>query len=189
MAGCALSQDIAGICLVLAGGDADMDLEEVMLEADRFMVENNRHFGISRTDLRGLFQSLFLWNLEDSHPLAVRLGDRWKEGAFDGIRLWEIVPVILAYHDAAFNDEGEHWCGLDDGADACSREWYEKNDMASWYGYDWGQYCGRVKIKEAMRELFHPRRCPGREAVEELMRAHGLDEKLLYHCSRRGRSS
>lgn len=175
MAAWTLSQDIAGICLVLAGGDANMDLEEVMLEADRFMVENNRHFGISRTDLRGLFQSLFLWNLDDNHPLALRLGDRWKEGAFDGIRLWEIVPILLEYHDAVSNDEGAHWCSLDDGADACSREW--------------GQYCGKAKMKEAMRELFRGQKCPGREAVAELMRAHGLDEKLLYGCSRRGRSS
>ena len=125
MAAWTLSQDIVGICLVLAGGEADMDLEEVMLEADRFQVANDLHFGISRTDLRGLFQSLFLWNLGANHPLAVRLGDRWKEGAFGGLRLREIVPVLLEFHDAAFNDEGQHWCHPDHGADAASHEWID----------------------------------------------------------------
>jgi hypothetical protein len=189
MAAWTLSQDIVGICLVLAKGDAGLDLEEVMLEADRFMVDNNRHFGISRTDLRGLFQSLFLWNLESDHPLAVRLGNRWMEGAFDGVRLWEMVPILLDYHDAAFNDEGQNFCRLDDGADSCSRESYDGDGMSSWYGYDWGQYCARVKAKQAMRELFRGRKCPSPEAVAQLMRAHGLDEALLHHCSRRGRSS
>ena len=189
MAAWALSQDIVGICLVLARGDAAMDLEEVMLEADRFMVENNRHFGISRTDLRGLLQSLFLWDLPDDHPLATRLAGRWKEGAFDGIRLWEIAPILLEYHDASFSDEGQSWSGLEDGADACTREQYEQLGMESWYGYDWAQYSGRTKIGEAMRQLFRGRKCPAAEATSELMRAHGLDEKLLYHCSRQGRAS
>jgi hypothetical protein len=189
MAAWTLSQDIVGICLVLAGGDASMDLEEVMLEADRFMLEKDRHFGTSRTGLRGLIQSLFLWDLEDGHPLAVRLAGRWKEGAFDGVRLWEVAPILLGYHDAAFSDEGQQWCGLEDGADACSREWYEANDMASGYGYDWGQYCRKVKTKAALRELFRGQGCPGPETTAKLMREHGLDEELLYHCSRRGRSS
>lgn len=189
MAARALSQDIVGICLVLAGGDAGMDLEEVMLEADRFMVENNRHFGISRTDLRGLFQSLFLWDLPDDHPLAIRLAGRWKEGAFDGIGLWEIAPIVLEYHDAAFNDEGQSWCDLDDGTDACSRQRYEELGMESWYGYGWARYSDKMKTREALRQLFRERKCPGAETTSQLMRAHRLDDQLLHHCSRRGRAS
>lgn len=189
MAARTLSQDIVGICLVLAGGDAGKDMEEVMLEADRFMVENNRHFGVSRTGLRGLLQSLFLWSLESTHPLALRLGDRWKEGAFDGVRLWEMAPILLQYHDASFSNQGEDWCGLDDGADAWSREQYEKQDMESWYGYRWEEYRARTAAKEAMRGLFRARGCPGPEAVRQLMTAQGLDEELLYRCSRRGRAS
>ncbi len=189
MAARCLAQDIVGVCLVLAGGDPGMDLEEVMLEADRFMVENNRHFGISRTGLRGLIQSLFLWNLEDDHPLAVRLGGLWKEGAFDGIRLWEIVPILLQYHDAEFSDEGEHWCALEDDADACSEEWYKAGDMASWYGYDRPGYRARARTKEALIDLFRGTECPRREDTAQVMRQYGLNEELLYRCSRRGRSS
>ncbi len=189
MAARTLSQDIVGICLVLAAGDAGMDLEEVMLEADRFMVESNRHFGISRTGLRGVLQSLFLWDLEEDHPLAIRLGNRWQEGAFDGIRLWEMAPVLLQYHDACFSDEGERWCCLEDDAEACSRETYLENDMASWYGYDWPQYCGRARAGEALSRLFGGQGCPPREAVRQVMREHGLDQGLLHHCSRKGRSS
>ncbi len=189
MAARTLSQDIVGICLVLSGGDAGMDLEEVMLAADRFMMENNRHFGISRTGLRGLVQALFLWDLPDDHPLAIRLAGRWKEGAFEGIRLWEIATLLLEYHDAAFSDGGESWCGLDDGADACTREQYEGLGLELWYGYSWAQYLARVRMKEAMRGLFLTPDCSGQEAVRQLMKEHGLDEKLLYHCSRRGRAS
>ena len=189
MAAWTLSQDIVGICLVLAGGDAGMDLEEVMLEADRFMVENNRHFGISRTGLRGLFQSLFLWDLPEDHPLTVRLSGRWKEGAFNGIRLWEIAPIVLEYHDAAFSDKGEGWCGLEDGADALTRERYDELGMESWYGHDWARYCAKTKTREAMRQLFRGQECPAAESTTQLMKAHGIDDRLLYHCSRRGRTS
>jgi hypothetical protein len=189
MANMTLSQDIVGICLVLAKGDANMGLEEVMLEADRFQEANNRHFGIGRRDLRGLFQSLFLWELGADHPLAIRLGKRWKEGAFDGIRLYEIVPIVLEYHDGGFNDEDEMWCGLENGAPTRTRERYEKGFLEDWLGYSWEQYCEKVRIKQAMRQLFHGQEYPDRSSMVQFMKAHGIDDRLLHHCSRPGWSS
>ena len=189
MANMTLSQDIVGICLVLAKGDANMDLEQVMFEADRFQETNNRHFGIGRADLRGLFRSLFLWELEADHPLTIRLGDRWKEGAFAGIRLYEIIPVLLEYHDAGFNDEDEMWCGLDHGTGGYNREDYDKYSVEHWIRYDWDRYCAKMKTKQAMRQLFRGQECPGQEFVVHFMKEHGIDERLLYHCSRRGSSS
>ena len=62
MAASILSQDLVGVCLILCKGNTRMDLEKMIQKAEEFQDNNNRHFGISRSDLRGLFLML-LWDL------------------------------------------------------------------------------------------------------------------------------
>ena len=191
MANMTLSQDIVGICLILAGGDADMDLETVLLAAERFQEDNNRHFGIGRRDLRGLFRSLHYWGIigiDSGHALEWRLGRRLTDAGFGGLRLRDVIPYVLQSHEAYFNDEGEYWIGFDNGADAHTREEYEKRNI-DWTGYGWDEYCRKVKTRQAMRQIFRGEERPSRDTVVQFMTEHGVDDRLLHHCSRRGWSS
>jgi hypothetical protein len=184
MAGGTLSQDIVAICLVLAEGDANVDLEQVMLEADRFQEANNRHFGLTRQDLRGLFASLFAWDLGSEHPLAIRLGRSWLEHKFKGVQLREIIPLILPFQEAYFNDEGEYWVHLD----IATREEYRSHGYKGWYGYNWEEYCQKVQMKQVTKELFSKRESRQPEPVVQFMKIRDIDDRLLYHCSRPGES-
>ena len=185
MATAALSQDIVGICLVLAKGDTNMDFEQVMLEAEEFQKRNNRHFGIGREDLRGVFASLFIWNLEREHPLSIRLGCSWQERTFKGVQLREIIPLILPFQDAYFNDEGEYW----NHVDIATCEEYWRYGCEGWYRYNWEGYCQKVQMKQAMQDLFSNRESQQQESVVLFMKLHEIDDRLLSHCSRPGESS
>ena len=95
MAASILSQDILAICLFLADGNIDLSIEEVIHRVEKYQEEQDRHFGISRSDFRNLFHMLISWEL------------RIKE--FDDIKLSDIITDILMYQYAHFNDEGENW--------------------------------------------------------------------------------
>jgi len=96
MAATIMSQDILAICLLLSDGNLDLNLKEVILRAEEYQETQGRHFGISRSDFRGLFQ-LQNWEYE-----------------MDAIKMRDIINDILEYHDAYFNDEGEYWYKGDD---------------------------------------------------------------------------
>lgn len=55
---CTKSEDIVAICLVLAEGDIQKSIEEIIIRVENYQINNNRHFGISRYDFRGLFYEL-----------------------------------------------------------------------------------------------------------------------------------
>ncbi len=96
MAATILSQDILAICLLLSDGNLDLSLKEVIHRAEEYQETQDRHFGISRSDFRGLFHRLN-WAYE-----------------MDAIKMREVISDILEYHDAYFNDEGESWYKADD---------------------------------------------------------------------------
>jgi len=191
MAAYSLCQDMVGICLVLAKGDTNMGFEQVILEAEEFQKSNNRHFGIEPTCLRGLFFTGLMRELGSNHPLEQRLEDSWRQGTctFKGIELCEIIPVVLPFFDAHFCDEGDYWSRpqeLWELSDVATREEYESSHLEWWYGYKWEEYSGKLQMKREMRQLFLDAAPPQPEAVRQFMTRHGIDDSLLYRCSRPG---
>jgi len=170
MAASILSQDLVGICLILCKGNTSINLEKMIRKAEEFQNNNNRHFGISRSDFRGLFWMLLHWEL------GIK-----KE--FRQLNLSEIILNILEYHDAHFNDEGEHWTGRDN----------EISDYGIfhryWYGYDKNEYCEKVTAKKIMKEFFKNQRNPGPIIVMQFLDRLKFDDNILYQCSRAGESS
>ena len=98
-----LSQDIIAICLVLSEGNLTMSLGELIERVEQYQERQDRHFGLSRQDFRGLFRNwlcdLGLAKLDDFSPLAPRCP----------IPLQRLLSRILEFHSAWFNDEGEYW--------------------------------------------------------------------------------
>jgi hypothetical protein len=170
MAASILSQDLVGICLILCKGDTLMDLEEMIQKAEEFQNNNNRHFGISRSDFRGLFWMLLNWEL------GIK-----KE--FNQVRLSDVISNILDYHDVYFNDEGEHWTRRDNEISV-----YEIFHRY-WYGYDKNEYCEKVTIKKRMKEFFKNQRNPDPKVVIQVLDRLKFDDNILYQCSRTGESS
>jgi hypothetical protein len=171
MAAAILSQDLVGICLILCKGNTCMDLEKMIQKAEEFQNNNNRHFGISRSDFRCLFWMLLNWEL------GIK-----KE--FNQVRLSDIISNILDYHDVYFNDEGEHWTGRDNEISD-----YEKCDHYYWYGYDKNEYCKKVLIKKIMKEFFKNQISPDPTIVMQFLDRLKFDDDILYQCSRSGESS
>lgn len=171
MATSILTEDFVGICLILVEGNISASLEDVILTAERFQQEHNRHFGTWENDFRLLF-------LADPNWAWTRSGD------FRHIPLQDIIPRILSFREAYFNDEGAHLFGKDGDI---FLDTYE-NETAYWTGYGREQLRRKLKTKAEMKEYF---RGEFREAkaVREWMRLHGIRRDLLYRCSRHGTSS
>lgn len=170
MAASILSQDLVGICLILCKGNTRMNLEKMIQKAEKFQDNNNRHFGISRSDFRCLFWMLLYWEL------GIK-----KE--FKQVELSEIILNMLVYHDAHFNDEGEHWTVRDNEISN-----YEKCDHY-WYGYDKNEYCEKVTTKKIMIEFFKNQKNPDPTIVMQFLDRLKFDDNILYQFSRAGESS
>ena len=84
MAAAILSQDILAICLLLAEGNIDLSMEEVIHRAENFQEDQDRHFGITRSDFRGLFNYWFMFDLAIIH----------FDDGIDGIKLKDIVIYL-----------------------------------------------------------------------------------------------
>ena len=106
MAAAILSQDLLAMFLLAAEGDLKASLEDVLTVLEEFQENNDRHFGITRNDLRNLL------GLEFSLGYYSQFG---KSGGQKGskplkdVRLGEVAPFILRHFDALFNDEGEYF--------------------------------------------------------------------------------
>lgn len=164
-----LSQDILAICLLFADGDMDVSLEEVIQRAEEYQEMQDRHFGISRSDFRGLFNMLLSWELGIKKP-----GDK-----MDDTRLSDVVTDILDYHDAYFNDEGESWTRSTNA------------EFDDWYGYEEGFYKQRMVIKEKMKVFFQHKKDGSfsQNVVKRFMEEIHISKILLDNCSRPGESS
>ena len=172
-----LSQDILAICLLLADGNIDLSMEEVVHRVEIFQEDQDRHFGITRYDFRGLFNYWFMFDLGIIHC---------DEG-IDGIKLKDVAIDVLTYHDAHFNDEGEYWTKE-------KESWNEKlfmEHIKSWYSYDEENYQEKLIIKKKMKRFFedqeltilHP------EFVMKFMEELKISDTILFYCSRPGKSS
>ena len=99
-----LTEDFLGICLILANGDINIELEEVICRAEAYQKSSDCHFGITRDDFRNAFSIL---SFETYHEAG--FGD-YEEMLMERPLLQHWIDPILNYEDIYFNDEGEHWC-------------------------------------------------------------------------------
>ena len=163
-----LTQDIVGILLILSDGDVDLTLGKNIRLAENFQQVHNRHFGISQSDFRNLFCNLFF-----EEPRF----QGYKQD-LSGISLGEVIPEILRYQAAYFNDEGEYWITLEELTD---------QDLALDDDYASEELSIQMELKDQMRRfLENP---PNQDAVREYMKEHNVSEKILYLWSRKGESS
>jgi len=167
-----LTQDLVAVCLLLVEGNLDATLEEVIRRADEFQEKRDRHFGISRSDLRGLFQ---YWTTFD---MAIR---EYSE-TLDDIKLRDVINPMLDCLCAYFNDEGEYM-------DKISEEY------SSWIGssfdVDEEAYQEKLAIKRQMEKFFKDielNSISGNDAMRFLDKMN-ISDSILYQCSRPGDSS
>ena len=67
-----------------------------------------------------------------SGPCSVFFSDLSKIKDFPNITLHKLIPQILSFHVAHFNDEGETLCGDENEIDI---DKYESLDVKYWIGY------------------------------------------------------
>jgi len=99
-----LTEDFLAICLILAYGDMNMELEEIICRVESFQSSSDRHFGISRYDFRNAINML---SFNIYHETGI---GNYKEMLAIKPLLKNWICPILQYDDVYFNDEGEHWC-------------------------------------------------------------------------------
>ena len=172
MAAAILSQDIVAICLLCIDGNIDLSLTEVIRRVEAYQEAQDRHFGISRYDFRGLFRTL----------VCRELGIKSFADEIDDIKLSDIIIDILEYHDAYFNDEGEYWFKGD--------ETYSEG-IASWFDYTEKEYEYRMKVKQQMKRFLRRQEITTLDPklVKNFMEEKNITDAILYHCSRPGESS
>ncbi len=96
MAKVMLSQDVLAICLIIADGDIEIGLEQIIQGVEKFQDRENCHFGI---DFRCAFHML----------LSLELGVKSFSDNFDQFKLADIMADMLSFDDVYCNDEGENW--------------------------------------------------------------------------------
>ncbi len=171
-----LSQDVLALCLILSKGDTNMDLERIVVEAERFMEDNERGFGVTRADFRGLFWMGLLFR-----ELGIT---RW-DANLEGFHLKEIILDILRFDKAFFNDEGEYWLSIcrdreptADDYKKCHLDWNE------WYTEE--EFSRKIELKQQMRSFFNDPRNHQAELVARFMKENGIEEDMLFHYSHPG---
>jgi len=167
-----LSHDLLAACLILVDGDINASIEELLCRADDYQKENDRHFGISRTDLRGLF---LIWT---SFDLAIRECSE----TIDDIKLRDIINLMLEYHYAAFNDEGESMAKDDEKYDSF---------ISYWFHLDEDQYREKMLIKNKMREFFRDVESKkiSQKDVMGFLNGMRITKEILIECTRPGKLS
>lgn len=84
-----------------------------------------------------------------------------------------------------FNDEGATLCGDDNEIDI---DKYESLDVKYKTGYGQEEFCRKMGTKVAMKEYFRDKNLKP-QTVQIWMAAQGIEDNLLYYCSRQGESS
>ena len=172
MATTTLTQDILAICLLLADGDTDTSLEQIINRAEEYQKIENRHFGISRRDFRNLLRMLVSWEL--------RLKN-FSE-SLDDIKLHDVATSILEYRDVYFNDEGEHWC---------KGKKTDIDEINYFFGYASPTQENNGPLRHQMKHFFS-RWDSVREKnpeVKNFMKNTNITDDVLRRCSRPGDSS
>jgi hypothetical protein len=179
MAASILSQDIVSICLLMVKGNTNTRLGDVILEVEEFQKAKNRHFGISTNDFRMLFWWLMFFEIGIDDDLS---DPSWLQK----FKLHDVIPKILELHYGDFNDEGEGW-----GRPGPDGSYYKFTmwELAGWFGYTEEEYIHKLAQKQAMKEFFAHKAFHNSKEVMNFLTSQGINEKLLFHCSRPGESS
>ena len=98
------TEDFLAICLILANGDINIRLEEIICLVEAYQESSDCHFGISRSDFRCAFNKL---SFQIYHETGV---GNYEDMLTRNPLLQHWIGPILKYGDVYFNDEGEHWC-------------------------------------------------------------------------------
>jgi hypothetical protein len=177
MAAAILSQDIIAICLLLTNGNIKLQLDEVICRIEKYQETKNRHFGISRSDIRNLFQNLIFFEME-LREIGEELNDIW---------LTDIILKVLEYHDAYFNDEGEFWIKY--SLPLKINTYSSVNEL--WSGYNQNENDQKLKMKHVMIEFFENQDIQNisNELVRKLLKENKIKTNILVNCSRPGESS
>lgn len=140
MAYAVLSQEFLIICLLFAEGDLDIGISELITRVETFQNAEKKFFGVSEDDFRGaLYKLIFFHASPDDFEEKVR-----------SVKLRNLAPEMLNYHELYSNDEGECWIRFDElGVTELSR-WQIK----SWYGYDEDTWQKRKGLFEGLKVLF-----------------------------------
>lgn len=105
-----LSEDFLAACLILAGGELDLEVRQLIDRANSLESELADHFGVTECDFHmALFWLCVLngivpWPPKDDPYETLR-----------SVRLRQLVRPMLDHCDVWFNDEGEHWLRREDG--------------------------------------------------------------------------
>ncbi|MGB9498690.1 MAG: hypothetical protein ACKVE4_02865 [Dissulfuribacterales bacterium] len=172
MARLTLSHELLAACLILVDGNIDATIEDVLSCADDFQKEEDRHFGISDTDLGGLF---LIWT---TFEIEIR---KYSE-ILDDIKLRDVIELMLDHHYAAFNDEGESMAKGDEEYDSFIRGWFHLDEE---------EYRKKMVVKNKMRIFFHgviTKDISGKE-VMDFLNGMGITRDVLLECTRPGASS
>jgi hypothetical protein len=187
-----LSHELLAACLILVDGDINSTIEEMLCRADEFQETHNRHFGISDTDLRGLF---LFWTTFD---LEIRKSS--DPEAIDDIKLRDVINLMLKCHDAYFNDEGEYMLKEEESDNSpfndigkCRSKRVETDNSPFQYCFDTeeAQYRKKMLIKNKMREFFRDvesKDISGKD-VMGFFSGMGFTREILIECTRPGSSS
>lgn len=164
-----LSQDILGVCLLMAEGNLDMTLGEIAVRVEQWESKSNRYFGTGSPDFSNLLRRL-----------VYRGGDseNWQNH-INEVTLKESALKMLSYEDVYFNDEGESWHSREEFKNP---EIYHIEEL---FEGDEDAYLDKLIARKLMVKFFEDLNgagCPVAD-VRELMARANITTDLLYKCS------
>lgn len=99
-----LTEDVLAICLILADGNVNASMEQIICSVEAYQELSDRHFGITRSDFRNSLHFLFHNGFPDE-PGWCDYEETWCRKPL--LRHW--ITLILNYDELYCNEEGEHW--------------------------------------------------------------------------------
>jgi len=172
MAYCLMSQDILGVCLLVAGGDLNMPLEDIINHIEEFEEQEKRLFGTVGWDFRVLFFWLVWWKIGDKSKNA----SEYFKTLLGKANLQDVALDVLRWEEAGFSDGDVCWLG------------YEREPTYEYWNYNYTveEFNTKQAVRKEMIEFFQGlkgKNCPVRQVQEMLFRL-GFIRDTLYECSR-----
>ena len=165
-------QDLLGIYLVLSERNIDNKLADMVKRADLFQEEQNRHFGITRSDFCNLFFRVKYFSFTN----IVSFDKFLEQTTLKEIcrRFSNTRAPILPMRENAGTNKGEHG------------DFYIQHIFA----YNDEEYKAGLLKKQAMVDfLSNSGNSDNAVLVKEFMVKAGITKALLYGCSREGDNS
>lgn len=166
------TQDFVGVCLLMSEGKIEIKLADLIRRVEAFQDEQNRHFGITRSDFMSLFFRLQVFSFASGISF---------ENFLAQTTLKDVLKEILQYESAYFNDEGECWDKPCEHDHFYIRHIFDCSDE---------EYKSGLLKKQAMVDFFSDAaQASNVDLVKKFMVKLGITSDLLYRCSRSGDSS